>query len=650
MVGRSINVSGTSFEVVGLAREELKFPPGLAAAPPDLWLPLAFGQNARAVRGNRSFQVIARLRGGVPLARANEDLTGVATAFVAENANNYPAGAAFAPSVHSIVNDMRANVKPTLLLFMGAVLFVLLVGCANLANLLLVRGSARQSELAVRIALGASARTVVAQLLSESFLISVGGALFGVALSLVTLKVLIAIGGTTVPWLAEATIDWRVLSFAAATTVVTTIAFGLFPARSAVSLSFHQSIRAGGKGSTGNAAQRRTRSLLLAGEIAVATVLLSGSALLLKSFQRVLSDSPGFRPEGVITARVTAPGARFADTTAVRGFYTELVRVVGEIPGVEQASLASILPLSGNRTDWSFAIEGRVIGAGSPPPDEQIRQIAPGYFATIGSSMVEGRDFLPTDRVGAGLVVIVNHALAAKWWPGESAIGKRVSFSGQNATPEWRTVVGIVADMRHNALDAPMEPQLYLPFAQTPFLTRGMSVVARVHDPSPAVSAALQRAIATVDPGQPTRQVSTIMSLVTASVAPRRFAMLLISGFATLSLVIAALGTFAVTAFAVTQRTREMGIRMALGASPGDAVRSIVREGAVIAVLGIVAGVAAAIPAMGVIRNQLYGVSAVDPSSLVTVAAALATIAVGASYLPARRIARVSPTIALRDE
>lgn len=651
VVGKTINLSGTTVQIVGVAPERLKFPLALASVPPDLWTPLSIPSAARANRGNRGLSVLARLRDGTTLSRADEDVRQVASTFSTEYANNYPPNGGFVPSAHSVADELTAGVKSTLLLFMGAVLFVLLVGCANLANLLLVRGSARQTEVAVRMALGANSSRIVSQLLSESFLLSAAGTAAGLALSVLGVKALVAIGGTTLPWLSEATIDWRVLAFAATIGVITTLIFGLFPARAAAALSFQSTLRAGGKGSGSHPGQRRARSVLLISELALATVLLSGAALLVRSFDRVLSDSPGFTAEGVLTARVTAPAARFTDSSAVRNFYRELDRVIGEIPGVTSAGMSHILPLSGNRNDWSFQVEGRPVGPGNPPADEQIRQVDAGYFATIGTQVLEGRDFSEIDRENGAPVVIVNSALARKIWPGESAVGKRVAFGGgpQNAL-QFRTVVGVVADVRHDGLDAPFEPQLYLPITQSPAVPRGVSIVARVSEASPAVRTAMQQAIAAVDPGQPRRSVTEVSTLISNSVAPRRFSMLLITSFAALSLVLAALGNFAVTAFAVSQRTREMGIRMALGARPGDAVLTIVADGVKIAGIGIAIGIGLSLPAMRLIRSQLYGVTATDPASFAAVAGALALVAVLACYLPARRMTRVSPTVALRDE
>jgi putative ABC transport system permease protein len=650
IIGRTINLSGTTVRVIGVAPERLKFPPTLASVPPDVWMPLAFSPAALVNRGNRNFSVLGRLRDGTSLERANDEVRKVAATFSAEFPNNYPANSPIEPSTHSVTGELTASVKSTLLLFMGAVFSVLIVGCANLANLLLVRGTTRQTEVAVRMALGANSQRIIFQLLAESFLLSVAGTVAGLALSVAGVRALVAIGGTTLPWLSEATIDWRVLAFATTIGVVTALVFGLFPARAAASLSFHRTLRAGGKGAVTSVPQRRARSVLLASELALAMVLLSGAALLIRSFERVLRDSPGFNAEGVLTARVTAPVARFADSTSVRNFYRELHRVVGEIPGVTAAGLIHILPLSGNRNDWGFLVEGRVVGPGTPPADEQVRMVDAGFFSTIGTPVLEGRDFTGDDREGGALVVVVNEALAKKIWPGESALGKRVSFSGGPNAPQFRTVVGVVANVRHDGLDAPFEPHLYVPIAQTPFVPRGVNIVARIREASPAVRTSIQQAIAAVDPGQPQRSVGDVAALITNSVAPRRFSMLLITSFAVLSLVLAALGTFAVTAFAVSQRTREMGIRMALGARPGDAVRRIVADGARVAGIGIILGVILSIPAMRFIRSQLYGVTAYDPLSFVAVAGALGVVTIVACYLPARKMTRVSPTIALREE
>jgi len=526
---------------------------------------------------------------------------------------------------------------------------VLLIACANVANLLLARSEGRQKELALRLALGAGRHRIVRQLLTESMLLAVVGGAAGVALAYGLTQALIALDPLKIPRVQDIALDGRVLAFTAAVSLVTGVLFGIAPALQSARTDLQSVLKEGGRDS--HVATGWLRRVLVVGEVAASVVLVAAALLLARSFARLLDVNAGFNPAHVLTLRTSLPSATYSDAAAMVQAYTEVGRRLREAPGVRAAGAVTGLPLASTRGDWGVRIEGR--------PDDPRENLAadwqvvtPGYFEALGTPLRGGRTFTDADRADTLRVIVINETMAKKFWPGVDAIGRRMKMG----SPDWITVVGVVADIHHRGLDLAPRPEMYRPHTQfryggtdAPAVSTMTWAVRTADDPRAAASYA-RAAIHAVDPKLGISDIATMDDVVADSTSDRRLNMMLFALLGSLALALATVGVYGVVAYSVSQRTHEIGVRMAIGARPGDVVRMMVSEGGRLAVAGVVLGSVAALAGARLIRGLLFEVSATDPLTFAAVAAALLGVALLASYLPARRATRVDPMIALRGE
>jgi putative ABC transport system permease protein len=637
-------MSNLPHTVVGVMPEEfVSLPQTLLDAEGQFYRPVAEPYE-EAQRSSRHLRAIARLKPGVSLAQAQAEVGALAQRLAEQHPDD---NAGYSVRVASFVEDTVGDVRTTLIVLFASVGFVLLIACANVANLLLARSSARQREIAVRAALGASGLRIMRQLLTESVLLSLAGGVAGLLLGAWAVSLFGALAAPSVPQLRvnALNLDRSVFIFTAFLSVGSGVLFGLAPALATRQLALNTALKQG-SGWAGSG-RSRTRSALLVVQVATSLVLLVASGLMIRSFAVLRAIDPGFESADRLVMNVWLPFATYGPAEKNLAFYRELVRRVEALPEVRSAALVSTLPFSSFDTRGA-AIEGRDLGRDQrPDPDSYF--VSAGYLQAMGIAVREGRGFTSADNEKATLVALVNETFARQVWPGESAIGKRISIStGPNSANVWREIVGVVGDVRHYALDQPPRMQLYLPHTQFP--TTAMTLV--VHSPaSPApLTAAVRQQIRELDPGIAAFAISTMENLISDSVAVRRLAMSLISLFGGVALVLASVGIYGVIAYWVSQRTREMGIRVALGARRADILRLVMTQGLKLCAVGIALGLPFALGAGRLLRSLLYGVGMADPWVLLGVAVGFLGVALLATFLPARRATRVDPVVALRYE
>ena len=645
IVGRTIQLDAEPYTVVGVLPAALRLPLDYASRTfTQVWVPLALGPNDPQARGNHGLFALGRLRPGIPLAQAQAEIDTITRGFFQRFVNFYDKafGLTLVPAPLEVFGDVRPALD-VLLLAVGA---VLLIACANVANLLLARSDARQKELAIRVVLGAGRGRIVRQLLTESMVLSAIGGAAGVALAYGLTRGLIALDPLKIPRVQDIAIDGRVLAFTAAISIVTGILFGIVPAIQSSRADLQPALKEGGRNS--RVATGWLRRVLVVGEVAASVVLVAAALLLSRSFARLLDVDAGFNPSHVLTMRTSLPSASYADVPATVKAYVELGRRLRESPGVQSAGAVTGLPLTSTRGDWGIQIEGRVAAPGERSIAADWQVVTPGYFEAIGVPLREGRTITGADRADTLPVIVVNESMAHKYWPGGSPIGRRMKMGGA-ATP-WITVVGVVADVHHRGLDAVPRPEMYRPHAQYPFRSPTLTWVLRTAgDPRSAIGHA-RAAIAAVDPSLGVSDVATMEQVMADSTSDRRLNMLLFLMLGGLALVLATVGVYGVVAYSVTQRAHEIGVRMAIGAKPADVVRMVLSEGGGLAVAGVAAGSMVALAGARLIRGLLFEVSATDPLTFAAVAVGLLGVALLASYIPARRATRVDPMIALRRE
>ncbi|HEV2915197.1 MAG TPA: ABC transporter permease [Pyrinomonadaceae bacterium] len=638
IVGSQINVSGESATVVGVMPPRFEF-----LAPVDLWQPLAIDAGTER-RDNRYLQVTARLKPGVPLEQAQSQLNTITErlgqSYVETNSN----WSAKLTRLHELIVE---DVRPALLLLLGAVGFVLLITCANVANLLLARAAARQKEIAVRSALGASRMRVIRQLLTESLLLSVLGGGLGLLLSVWLTDLLISISPSGSPRLDEVRLDGRVLVFTLLVTGLIGLLFGLAPALQASHVNLNEALKEGGRSFSEGWRRNHLRKALVVAEVALSLMLLVGAGLLIKSFVLLNKTDPGFSPENVLTMRIGLPSFKYKGKQKAE-FFQRLTDEVASLPGVESAGAVLSLPLGGSNLSVgrSFIPDGRPL-----TPAESINAAyivaTPGYFRTMKIPLAAGRSFTERDTDEATKVVVVNETLARRVFPGESAVGKRIRVWRDEDFA--REIIGVVGDTKSFALDDEPAPQMYVPHAQDTGWG-GMSLVVRTTTQPTALTSAVRAAVLSIDKDQPVFNIKTMEDVAAASVANRRIAMFLLSVFAGLALLLAALGVYGVISYSIAQRTHEIGLRMALGAQRRDVMKLILRQGMGLVLVGIVIGLVAAFALTRVMASLLYEVSATDPLTFTVVALILGTVALLACLIPARRAMKVDPMVALRYE
>jgi putative ABC transport system permease protein len=644
VLGRTITLNEQSYTVVGILPAHFQYP-----EPFQLWIPLALGETGAALakygEGMILLKAIARLKPGVTLEQAQAELR-----TMAQREPSPPAGEAPVVSLVTLHEQVVGDVRGALLVLLGAVALVLLIACANVANLQLARAAARQREMAVRAALGAARRRIVRGLLTESVLLSLAGGGLGLLLAFWGVRALGPWSGASLPSMHGLGIDAWVLAFTLGVSVITGLAFGLAPAVQAWRTDVNAAIKEEGRGDTGGH-RNRLRHLLVASEVALALVLLIGAGLLIKSFSRLMEVHPGFRTEGVLTFQVTLTGGKSAPQ--IVNFVEQIVERLQALPGVQAAAATDSLPLTDLARIGVAEIEGR------PPIDfskAKRGEVTPvsrptvtcDYFNAMGISVKNGRALTAQDaRPGAGSV-IVNEAFEKRFFPGASAVGKRIRLHPSPAEARWQTVVGVVSDVRQSGLAGDVMPQVYSPDLED--MGDAMSFVFRVTGAPAGLISAVRKVVAEVEPNQALYNVMTMEQRLANTTTARRLNTALLGSFAAVALLLAVVGIYGVMSYAVTQRTREIGLRMALGARPGHVLRSVLGQGMRVVLIGAGIGLVGALALARVLRNLLFEVAPTDPATFVCVTLLLAAVALLACYVPARRAARVDPMVALRCE
>ena len=653
VVGKPLTLNSSVFTVVGVLPREFSFVSEASDFQSrnhfELWTPLGLRSPPEAwQRGTHPLSVFARLKSGVPLQRAQADLDRV----TANLQRLYPGddkdkGIAAVPLSQHVV----ANVRTALFTLLGAVGMVLLIGCTNITNLLLTRATARRREIALRVALGAGAKRIAQQLLTESLVLAVMGGLLGLASAFLIVPVLVRHLPRDLPRVAEIAVDAPVLGFTSLISIVTGIVFGLVPLFHSQRVSAGDSLKQSARNiATG---QSRLRSSLIVGQVAITLILLIGAGLMAKSFWMLLQVSPGFRIDHILTARLSLPpqytnGYAYGTGAHPRiaAFERELLEHVRGIPGVQSAAFAAYLPLSGTDNSWSFYIEGRPEKPAGIFDTANYRPVTAGYFETIGIPVLRGRGFDPRDRDDSPLAVIINESMARMFWNGQDPIGQRLRFG----EPKWRLIVGVVGDVHHKGLGAKPLPEMYVPYGQVPNVEARPTIVLRTSIEPENVARALRKAVSEVDANVPMDQIETMKQIVSTSVGQSRFRAAVLLTFALLALFVASIGLYGVMSYLVGQRTQEFGIRMALGASRAAVLRLVLGQAAKLVSLGICLGLLGAALLARLIASLLYGVTPFDAATLISVSILLAAVALLASYLPARRAAKADPMDSLRYE
>ncbi len=646
IVGRTITLDGTPESVVGVMPAEFQFPD----ASTEIWKPILL--DAEAVsdnnRGSHGFTVLARMKAGVTLDQAQAGLNAVTATFKAEHPNNYRNG--FSTMLRPLQDEIVGDTGRPLVLLLAAVGFVLLIACANVANLMLARAASRAKEIALRTALGASRGRLVQQLLTESVLVSLVGGAAGLLLALWGVRLLVAAAPDSIPRLDEVGVDGRVVAFTALLSLGTGLLFGLVPAIRASSAHLNEALKEGGRGGA-TAAHGRAGRWLVMSEVALSLVLLIGAGLLVHSFARLQTVEPGFNSSNLLSFRLSLPSSRYTTFAKGDAFFEDLFTSLQRTPGIAGVAATSALPFSGTGGSRSFYIEGRGINRPEDQPEEQLRFVTHGYFNTMKIPLLAGREFAGRDTLATPRVAVVNDAFARKHFSNRSSIGARVSFTKDD--PVWYEIVGVVGDIKHRTLDGSDRPELYVPYRQPLFAgwtVRPMYVTVRSTADPMAATTVVRREIARLDPDQPISDVRTMDARIDRSLTARRFNMLLLAAFASFALMLAAVGIYGIIACSVTQRRHEFGVRLALGAQPSDVLRMVVAQGMTIATIGAAAGVVAALTVTRVMSSLLFGVSAVDPITFSVIPLVLLSVAFVACYVPARRATRVDPVVALRQE
>jgi putative ABC transport system permease protein len=646
IVGTNVEIDGTLMTVVGVLPEEFVLPVDYASpSVSEIFFPLYVDVESPAPDlgrgGSHGAYGVGRLRDGQTVADARSDLQRVMAQV--EPVGLYGPERRFTPRIFAVKDDVVGGAKGTILLLIGAVALVLLIACGNVANLLLTRSEARVREMTVRTAVGAGRGRLLRQLLTESGVLAGLGGVLGLGMAGVGVRALLSIDPTAVPRSASVSMDLSVLFFALVASLGTALIFGALPAlrvaRAGSASSLHQSGRGAGVVST------RMQGFLVAFQMAMAVVLLTASGLMIRTFVSLLEVDPGFHPENVLTLRVTAPASAYPDTESVVEFYEELLRRVGEMPGVEKAGAARLLPLASTMGDAGVRVDGYV-----PAPDESMQAewqwATPGYLEVMGIPLLAGRTFDQRDGIDGQEVIIVNQSLARRYWGDRDPVGGLVRVFSEEAV-----VVGVVGDVAHNGLTGSVKERFYRPHAQLNGASqRSMTLTIATRGPPMGVLGSVRDVVRGMDPSMPLAEVQTMDQVLRGSVAQPRFAMVLLAAFATIALTLAIVGIYGVISYAVSRRTQEIGIRMALGAESKDVVGLMIRQGMIMALLGVVVGVGLALSMGRVMEGILYGVQPQDPATFIAVPVLFAAVALVACWIPAARAARVDPANALRYE
>ena len=650
IIGRKLTLDQEPFTVVGVMPRGFNFPsetgmPAYMALGPrcEAWVPFAPSETREKNRGAHNLAVVGRLKPDVGLTTAQAEMTTLAGRF----AQQFPdSNKDWDIQLVSLQKQAAAGSERTLSILMAAVGCILLIACANVANLLLARGLGRQKEIAIRRALGASRLRIVRQLLTESVLLALTGGLLGILFAIWGSDLLLAIAPSSLPRLGEVGIDAGVLLFTLLISLATGVLFGLAPALQSSRIGLSEKLKEGDRGST--AGHARLRNGLIVSEVALALMLLIAAGLLIESFAQLARVQPGFNPERVLTFNITLPDNPYGNATKAEAFFDEVVRRIENLPGVKAAAASNALPLSGAEEVDGFEIEGRP----KPPPGQfqsaNFRWVTPDYFRALEIPLQRGRVFTDRDKADAPAVAIIDETMARLYFPGVNPIGQRFVNTDEKK-PHPREIVGVVGDVRHASLSAKPAPHVYQPEAQKGIQSMTMAVRSMGAQPA-ALLQMIRREIAAIDPNVPIADIHTMEEMVASSVAPWRFTMALLSVFAGVALLLASVGIYGVLAYSVNQRRREIGIRMSLGAQRRDVLQLFLSQGMAVTLLGIVFGLGGAWAATRIMRSLLYSVSPTDPFVFLSVPLTFAVVALLASFFPARKAARVNPVVALRSE
>lgn len=641
VIGRSITLSGVPYTVIGVAPAAYSF----SAQGPAVWVPLALTAEQLAEHSDHELQVIGVLREGVPARQALADLTRIETELAAEHPNaNFDGGIIARPLRESLLGPARSE----LVILFGAVMLVLLIACANVTSLLLARAAARRKEIAIRCALGAGRGRLVTLLVAESLTLSLVGAAVGLGVAWAAVRLLVTKSPLALPRLHEATLNAPVLAFAAGLAVLCGLALGLLPALRATRIDLQRALREGGRESSG-VVRARLRTTLVVGEVALTLVLLVAAGLLVRSAILLQRVSPGFDPHNVLVMSTGLPDTRYPDNAAIVATYRRIVDAVRAIPGVRSGGLVNRIPIGAWGLDCGVRPDGSTAGDGRET-DANLRSVSGSYFPTLGIPLLAGRALTEADDADAPPVVVINRHLAHRLFGQANPLGRRLAtcLGGTPAAPVWREVVGVVGDIHANGLRNDVRDEVYFPYAQ--FVQSNMWIVVRGAVPVTALTASIRRAVLGVDPLLALSGVRTMDQVIDRSLAPSRFTMVLFLSLGLIALVLASVGIYGVIAYLVTQRSHEIGVRMALGADRGRVLAMVVRQGVWFAALGAAIGLAAALGVTRALASQLYGVGARDPLTFGSVTGFLLLVATVASWIPGRRAVRVDPTVVLRGE